>query len=666
MANPLPLSKLDVALSVKPEQPNQQQDTIALSFTNLSYEVVATNTGKTKKGERLQVLSGVSGMVAPGELLAILGPSGGGKTSLLNLLAGREAPHSRVGGSIAYNGRKREKGMKRRIAFVLQDDVMFASLTVFETLQYTAELRLPGPSSARMQVVEQLMSDLHLTGVKDTVVGQPFNRGISGGERKRLNIANELLVDPKLVLLDEPTSGLDSSSALHLLRVLGRLSKTRRSTIVSSIHQPSSQVYEKFSRVMLLAGGRVCYFGMAGKAVEYFSALGHECAVHYNPADFMLGLVSQHEGEGTSDDDASLRPNKATLAEELADAYAKHQTNIVVGSNNTSSEISNDSSYGSTNTSGDDANDDNDGSSSSPKWASSWWHQFQTLCKRSAKQQRGQTVGQWECINVVVITSVAAGLWWRTGVESNTAKITDLQGYLFFTSVFWGFWPMFNSLTTFPAERAVMAKERASGSYRLSAYFCAKSVADVPLYMALPMFYALITYHCLGLHEGFDSTTQAFGNLLVFLTVLLLNVLCAQSMGLLISTAVMDVKKAMVVAGCAMLSFMLAGGFYLDARNIPVALQWIPAIGFTTYTYPALMLNVFADNPTRSFSCSPAATSVTATATEQTWPECPVTGPTVLRSYGIDGSVASKAGVLIGMTLAFRISSYLFLRFRSS
>jgi hypothetical protein len=125
MANPLPLSKLDVALSVKPEQPNQQQDTIALSFTNLSYEVVATNTGKTKKGERLQVLSGVSGMVAPGELLAILGPSGGGKTSLLNLLAGREAPHSRVGGSIAYNGRKREKGMKRRIAFVLQDYFIF-------------------------------------------------------------------------------------------------------------------------------------------------------------------------------------------------------------------------------------------------------------------------------------------------------------------------------------------------------------------------------------------------------------------------------------------------------------------------------------------------------------------------------------------------------------
>ena len=97
--------------------------------------------------------------------------------------------------------------------------------------------------------------------------------------------------------------------------------------------------------------------------------------------------------------------------------------------------------------------------------------------------------------------AVVAGLWWQTAVDANENRIKDVQGYIFFSSVFWGFWPMFNALTTFPSERSVLVKERASGCYRLSAYFCAKSLSDVPLYTMMPTVYALVTFHCLGLHR---------------------------------------------------------------------------------------------------------------------------------------------------------------------
>jgi hypothetical protein len=182
------------------------------------------------------------------------------------------------------------------------------------------------------------------------------------------------------------------------------------------------------------------------------------------------------------------------------------------------------------------------------KWTSSWLHQFAVLSVRPSKQQRGETVGQIEMSGIAVLTAVCSGLWWQAAVDPNTDRITDIQGYLFCTSVFWGFWPLFNALCTFPSERSVLMKERASGSYRLSAYFVAKTLSDVPLYTSMPGVYAVITWHCIGLHHGYNNPAEAVSNLVVFVLVLLLNVLAAQSMGLVISTVVMDFKKSLVIA----------------------------------------------------------------------------------------------------------------------
>ncbi|KAJ8906374.1 hypothetical protein NDN08_002867 [Rhodosorus marinus] len=184
-----------------------------VEFKDLRYSV------KTGRRQRKDILNGITGFSRTGEVLAIMGPSGGGKTSLLNILAGRMYSKD-VQGYTSYGGEEYSKKTRRQLGFVTQEDLMFANLTVMESLMCTANLRLPSSLSKAEKVerVEQVMADLKLRNVGDTPIGDGlFRKGVSGGERKRVAIANEILVDPQILFLDEPTSGLDSSIAFSIV-----------------------------------------------------------------------------------------------------------------------------------------------------------------------------------------------------------------------------------------------------------------------------------------------------------------------------------------------------------------------------------------------------------------------------------------------------------------
>lgn len=242
--------------------------------------------------EELTILNGVTGMVSPGEVLAILGPSGSGKSTLLNALAGRLHGHG-FSGTILANDRKLNKTVLRRTGFVTQDDVLYPHLTVRETLIFCSLLRLPKTLSKkeRISIAESVITELGLVKCENTIIGNSFIRGISGGERKRVSIANEMLIDPSLLILDEPTSGLDSTGAHRLLSTLGSLAQKGK-TIVTSIHQPSSRVYQMFDSVLVLSEGRCLYFGKGSAAVPYFESVGFSPSFSMNPADFLLDLAN--------------------------------------------------------------------------------------------------------------------------------------------------------------------------------------------------------------------------------------------------------------------------------------------------------------------------------------------------------------------------------------
>ncbi|XP_042373236.1 ABC transporter G family member 22-like isoform X2 [Zingiber officinale] len=242
---------------------------------------------------------GITGSARPGELLAVMGPSASGKTTLLSLLGGRTTANI-VQGSITYNDEPYSKSLKGRIGFVTQDDVLFAHLTVRETLTYAALLRLPRTMSRQKKEerVVNVITELGLQRCQDTIVGGSFIRGVSGGERKRVCIGNEILVNPSLLFLDEPTSGLDSTTTLRVVQVLTEIAESGK-TVVTTIHQPSIRLFHRFDKLILLGKGSLFYFGRASKAMSYFSSTGFSPLIAMNPAEFLVDLANGNTNDVT-------------------------------------------------------------------------------------------------------------------------------------------------------------------------------------------------------------------------------------------------------------------------------------------------------------------------------------------------------------------------------
>ncbi|KAG6532137.1 hypothetical protein ZIOFF_005975 [Zingiber officinale] len=272
-------------------------------FTDVGYKVllkrIASNTEK-------DILQGITGSARPGELLAVMGPSASGKTTLLSLLGGRTTANI-VQGSITYNDEPYSKSLKGRIGFVTQDDVLFAHLTVRETLTYAALLRLPRTMSRQKKEerVVNVITELGLQRCQDTIVGGSFIRGVSGGERKRVCIGNEILVNPSLLFLDEPTSGLDSTTTLRVVQVLTEIAEPAMDmlqsgkTVVTTIHQPSIRLFHRFDKLILLGKGSLFYFGRASKAMSYFSSTGFSPLIAMNPAEFLVDLANGNTNDVT-------------------------------------------------------------------------------------------------------------------------------------------------------------------------------------------------------------------------------------------------------------------------------------------------------------------------------------------------------------------------------
>ncbi|KAJ3109237.1 hypothetical protein HDU96_007268 [Phlyctochytrium bullatum] len=243
------------------------------------------------------VLQGVTGEIRAGRMTAIMGPSGAGKTTFMNVLMGKV---SRTGGELRINGRPAEmQQFKKLIGYVPQEDVMHRELTVEENIAYSAKIRLPR-SWTNQEVkkhVEHVVDALNLTKVKHSPIGDDFSRGISGGQRKRVNVGMELAATPLALFLDEPTSGLDSTAALDLSSILRSISRLGL-TIVSVIHQPRMEIFRSFDDVLLIApGGRTAYFGPVDKVQGYFESLGFHFDKDANVADVLMDVLS---GRGVS------------------------------------------------------------------------------------------------------------------------------------------------------------------------------------------------------------------------------------------------------------------------------------------------------------------------------------------------------------------------------
>ncbi|KAI9141200.1 P-loop containing nucleoside triphosphate hydrolase protein [Paraphysoderma sedebokerense] len=588
-----------------------------LSWSNVTYKI-SIPTKQDKKATK-SLLSNVSGEINPGEVVAIMGSSGAGKSTLLNVLAGRIANVGTLEGEILVNGKIRQPNLwKRQVAYVEQDDVMYSNLTVYETLYYTALLRLPPSMSrkAKLQRVEDIIQELGLDRCRNTYIGSAIQKGVSGGERKRVAIGMELMTSPSLMFLDEPTSGLDAFTAFNIVESCKNLAVKQNKTVLMTIHQPRTNILDLFDKIVLLSAGKVIFFGKTADAITHFASLGFDCPPRTNPADHFLDISTI---DARSPDllktsmDRVHRFQKSWEESHYNDAFKKQQAADI---------------------------DISDAKVSS---RANWIQQFFTLLSRNMKDvvrdkaTLGATLGQ-----SVIITLIMGAVFWQLG--SDAAGIQNRLGALFFIAVNLTFGNVMPTLAVFPQQRQIIKRERASGAYSASAAYIAKLVSSLPFLFLGTILFAAPVYWMIGLQNDIIKY-------LIFILICVGHAFTANSMGIMIGSAVPNVRVGQVIGPLIITVFLIFGGNLVNLGSGLEWIKWIQWISLIAYSNKALSQNEFSG---LTFTCSPNT------------PGCIADGDKVLDIYDLDApSLSNSIIILWGIGVGFVILGYFFFRISS-
>ncbi|CAG8460707.1 452_t:CDS:10 [Dentiscutata erythropus] len=534
-------------------------------------------------GEK-EILSSIHGVVKPGEVMAILGGSGAGKTSFLDILA-RKNKAGVVNGEIYVNGRDvKDEEFKK--------DHLLPTLTVYETILYSALLRLPREMSieAKKFRVVETMKELGIIEIRDSMIGDTGTRSISGGEKRRVSIACELVTSPSILFLDEPTSGLDAYNAYNVIECLVTLAREYHRTVICTIHQPRSNIFALFDQLLLLGNGHMIYSGEANKCQSYFESIGHKCPPGFNLADYLVDLTmyaARHRDNTDENQDAN------------GDASIPGGTRPQLPSRNSIHEIQDSQLYA---PSPSRTSEENGGSielnnrrpreNDAPRENNSHDINMREIGNNMSEHLRmlvesyntsqiangvrseiNRAVNSSEQ-NEPVLTSVqeslsshrllCGALFYK--VTSDIAGFQNRMGILFFMCALLGFGCL-SSLNVFAAERIIFVKERANGYYAPITYFTSKVLFDIiPLRVVPPILMGMIIYHMVGLVPGL---TEFFK----FLLVLVLFNLTAASICLCIGIIFKEVGVASLL------------------KTIPSYLAWLKNLSFFNYAFEAMLVN---------------------------------------------------------------------------
>ncbi|KAI9251063.1 hypothetical protein BY458DRAFT_524198 [Sporodiniella umbellata] len=590
----------------------------SLLFDDISYTV------NNKK-----VLENVCGLVEPGQVMAIMGASGAGKTTLLDILAKR-LKSGTASGSIHVNGQNISPDRyKNLIGYVDQEEVMIPTLTVYETILYSALLRLPRSMSkeAKKFRVMEVMQELGIDAIKDSKIGQPGARSISGGERRRVAIACELVTSPSILFLDEPTSGLDSYNALNVIECLVSLARNYKRTVIFTVHQPRSNIVTLFDQLVLLARGRTVYSGPESGVQAYFKRIGYDCPAGFNIADYMIDLtmgavrkepsllgntkLNSSSSEPHNEFFASPQSPKTPAAIQEAVENPTEQWASHTHSTNTPDIVVEDGQHDGlpshlrelishyqqspifanlksviqeTNSS----SVQRDGEVSSIDSIVLYERpgpiaQFAILADRTFKNlYRNPMLMFSHYAMAVVLALVCGSLFYR--VSNTIAGFQNRMGLFFFYEALLGFMCL-TSLQVFSSERILFARERANGYYSPTTYFLSKVLFDIiPLRVVPPLMMALISYYMVGLVDG---VTEFFK----FLLVLILFNLTAAAACLMIGIIVKNLSLANLLACMVMLFSMLFAGLLLNKDSMPSYFGWLKYLSFFNYALEAMLVN---------------------------------------------------------------------------
>ncbi|XP_050308160.1 ATP-binding cassette subfamily G member 4 [Anthonomus grandis grandis] len=530
--------------------------TVDVKFEKVTYTATEGSLFKGKVKKR--ILHEINGRFPPGQLIAIMGPSGAGKSTLLNVLSGYSIQG--VGGKVLINGNPRKlKPFRRLSCYITQDDRLQPLLTVSENMHIAADLKLPSSTSQKrkQEIIDEILATLGLSGTKETKA-----QGLSGGQKKRLSIALELVNNPLVMFLDEPTTGLDSSSCkqcIELLKVLARQGRT----IVCTIHQPSASLFEMFDQVYVLSGGRCLYQGGTEQMIQFFEDVQSPCPKFHNPADYVIELACAEYGPERIDKMVETSQNGKSLK------YFKDSQKLLECGFTESTMFEDDS--------GD-------------LQATSKFNQLKVLMRRGyIKCKRDQTLTYLR-LAVNALTALMLGtLYYKAGIDGS--KVLDNYNLLFSILMHHTFSTMMLTILTFPTEMNILIKEHFNRWYSLKMYYTSITLIDIPLSVLCCVIFTGIIYF---------MTAQPYEalRLTMFFVTSLMVVFVAQSFGLVIG-AYFNVVDGTFLGPTLTVPMMMFAGFGVSLKDLPSYLYWGSYISYLRFGLEGVVGAIYGlDRPT--------------------------------------------------------------------
>lgn len=523
-------------------------------------------------GETQKVLEGLTGYAEPGTFTALMGPSGSGKSTLLDALASRLAANAFLSGTILLNGHKTKLSFGTA-AYVTQDDTLIGTLTVRETIAYSARLRLPDnmPWSEKQALIESTIIEMGLQDCADTVVGNWHLRGISGGEKRRVSIALEILMRPRLLFLDEPTSGLDSASAFFVTQTLRGLSRDGR-TVIASIHQPSSEVFELFDRLYLLSGGKTVYFGQASEAYEFFAQAGFPCPSLRNPSDHFLRCINSDFDKVKATLKGSMKLRFEATDDPLEKISTAEATRTLINYYATSQY-----SYSARQRVEEISKVKGTVLDSGGSQASFPMQAF-TLTKRSFVNMSRDFGYYWLRLVIYVLVTVCIGtIYLNVGTSYNSilargSCASFVFGFVTFMSI--------GGFPSFVEDMKVFQRERMNGHYGVTAFVISNTISAMPFLILITFISGTVCYFMVRLHPGFE-------HYLFFVLCLYASVTVVESLMMAIASVVPNFLMGIITGAGIQGIFMLVSGYFRLPNDIPKPV-WRYPMSYISFHFWAL------------------------------------------------------------------------------
>ncbi|KAJ4004962.1 hypothetical protein NW752_011476 [Fusarium irregulare] len=509
------------------------------------------------------LLHSVSADLQPGTLTAIIGGSGSGKTTLLNTVAERVLSSRLTQQGVAtFNGRVGVHSVRH--AYVMQQDILLPTLTVRETLRYSADLRLPPSTTSeeRHRVVEEVILELGLKECADTRIGNSQHHGCSGGEKRRTSIGVQLLANPSVLFLDEPTTGLDATSAYQLVRTLKTLTQKGR-TIITTIHQPRSEIWDLFDNLIVLTKGSPVYSGAIKESVPWFGDLGFQLPPFVNPAEFIIDIaaVDNRTPELEQETMAKVDRLKNAWNQETLKRYPPPEKTVDVGDGKRKRDKKTEEHAG-------------------------FLRQVTVLTDRTLKVTYRDPLGMAASISEAVFMGLVTGyMFYQLGRDQ--AGIRSRQGGLYTAAGLQGYLILVFEVYRMTFDIPTFDRENSEGCVDALPFVLSRRIARmITEDVAAPFLFSVIFYFM----AGFERDVERF---FIFFAITLLNQYIAVTCAMVCVATVRHFAGASVIANLIFTLQSMACGMFINVNSLPVYVRWLKWLTYTFYVFSAYCGNEF-------------------------------------------------------------------------